>query len=128
MATADEIRAYVDELFSRVNPLDDPTVVLGSGGTFVTLGAVARNLTLQDEALSRLSIPMDELVGAVDRIAAMTPAELAELPAVPAARAEVLRAGVICAERAAAQMSAHVVQISISDILDGIALELASIR
>lgn len=127
LRAVDDIRGYVDDLFSRVRPPDKPTLVLGSGGTFVTLAAVARNLLPGDvETMGDLAISMSEMVAAVDRLAAMTVEEIAALPAVVPARAAVLQAGVICAERAAAHMGAESVRISVQDILDGVATELAT--
>ena len=69
---------------------------------------------------------MAEIVAVVDRLNTMTVDEIAGLPAVVPARAGVLRAGVVCAERAAARMSAETVGISVRDILDGVAIELGT--
>ncbi len=119
-------RDYVDSLFSGVSPPYPPTTVLGSGGTFVTLGAVARDLSKQAaEDHPGLVLSLPELTATVDRLLAMTVAEIAALSAVPAARAGVLHAGAICAERAVGHIGGSEVGISVADILDGLALHLA---
>ncbi len=121
------VRSHVDELFGDVVAPVSPSLVLGSGGTFVTLGAVARDMTVADvEKSVPLCLSFDELEGTVDRLLSMTVAEIAELRSVPAARAEVLQAGVVCAERAVAHIGADEVTVSVSDILDGLAMELAA--
>ena len=126
LATPDAVRRHVDGLFGSVAMPVSPSVVLGSGGTFVTLGAVARDvLPAEIEQSESIRLSFDEVVSTVDRLLAMTVAEIAGLPSVPAARAEVLQAGVVCAERAVAHVGADSVTVSISDILDGLALELA---
>lgn len=120
------IRDYVDSLFEGVLPPYPPSVVLGSGGTFVTLSAVHTALTKGGAQQQRsLVLGLDELREVADRLLTMTVAEIAEVPAVAPARAAVLQAGAVCAERAAAHIGAARVHISISDILDGIALQLA---
>lgn len=119
------VRFHVDGLFADVVAPFSPSCVLGSGGTFVTLGAVARGLTTAAVEESELVLTFEEVVETVDRLLTMTVDEIATLPAVPAARAAVLQAGVVCAERAVAHIGAGKVRISVSDILDGLAMELA---
>ena len=120
------IRRYVDGLFTPVTAPYEPDTVLGSGGTFVTLGAVARQLSKEDaEARQDLILSAAELEATVDRLLGMNVAEIAELPAVPAARAGVLKAGAVCAERALGRVGSDAVVVSVADILDGLALHLA---
>jgi exopolyphosphatase/guanosine-5'-triphosphate,3'-diphosphate pyrophosphatase len=123
------IREYVDSLFASVNPPYTPHEVLGSGGTFVTLGAVAHNLSKEGaEVLPGLTVSTAELEATVDRLLGMNVAEIADLPAVPAARAGVLKAGAVCAERSLARIGSDTVVVSVADILDGLALHLAEER
>lgn len=119
------IRDYVDRLFARVVSPVEPTILLGSGGTFVTLAAVAAGVTTS-EIGDTVTLRFEELAATVDRLLGMSAAAIAELPAVPAARAGVLPAGAICAERAVAHIGADVVRVSVRDILDGLAMELAA--
>jgi exopolyphosphatase/guanosine-5'-triphosphate,3'-diphosphate pyrophosphatase len=129
LGNPDDIRRYVDGLFAEIALPIEPTVVLGSGGTFVTLAAVSRRVGPHDiEAMDDVSMSMDDVVATVDFIASMTPDQLTALPAVNPARAGVLLAGVICAERAIARVGASRVRVSVSDILDGVALELGAQR
>jgi len=121
-------RSHVDALFAEV-VLPPATLVLGSGGTFVTMACVARGLSPQQvEDDGAIALTMPEVTGVVDRLAAMSRLEIAAMPEVAPGRADVLQAGVVCAERAVARVGASVVQISISDILDGVAIELGARR
>jgi exopolyphosphatase/guanosine-5'-triphosphate,3'-diphosphate pyrophosphatase len=123
----DTVRAYVDGLFEDVVAPVSPSLVLGSGGTFVTLGAVARGVpTAEVETDGVVVLSFPDVAASVDQLLGMSVAEIAALPSVPAARAEVLKAGVVCAERAVAHVGASEVRISVADILDGIAMELAA--
>lgn len=125
----DAIRRYVDGLFADVSPPETPTTVLGSGGTFVTLAAVAREVPSHViEEMADVTMTMEEIAAVVDSIAARTPEQLAALPAVTSGRAPVLRAGVVCAERAFARVGAALVRVSVNDILDGVAIELGAGR
>ena len=122
-----QARAHVDELFDSVVAPVAPDVVLGSGGTFVTLAAVARQVTTEFiERAGLVVLSFEDVERTVDHLLDLTVADIAALPGVPAARAAVLQAGAICAERALAQVGADTVQISVSDILDGLAIELAT--
>lgn len=120
LSDPDEIRAYVDTLFDGVVPPYAPDRILGSGGTFTTVAAVRHGSDAVDAVLS-----FAELRATVDKLLALTPADIAALPAVLPARAGVLQAGAICAERAVAHLGGVEIEISVSDILDGLALELA---
>jgi exopolyphosphatase/guanosine-5'-triphosphate,3'-diphosphate pyrophosphatase len=121
------IRGYVDSLFSGVSLPAGPGEVLGSGGTFVTLAAVHHEIT-KDEAEQSpgLSLTFPELTQTVDRLLGMHVSDIAELPGVVLGRAGVLRAGAVCAERAVAAVGGTEIEISVADILDGIALQLAA--
>jgi exopolyphosphatase/guanosine-5'-triphosphate,3'-diphosphate pyrophosphatase len=120
------MREYVDTLFAGVNPPYIPERVLGSGGTFVTIGAVARSFSVTGPAAgSDAQLSLVEIRETVDRLLAMSVPEIAQLAPVPAGRAEVLRAGALCAERAAAHIGVPEITVSISDILDGLALHVA---
>jgi exopolyphosphatase/guanosine-5'-triphosphate,3'-diphosphate pyrophosphatase len=123
---ATAMREYVDKLFQGVVPPYQPSLILGSGGTFVTLGAVCRELgDGEPGGFEPMSLTFGQLQATTDRLLTMTVGQIAQLEAVAPARAGVLQAGAICAERAVAQMGSSLVQISVSDILDGVALQLA---
>ncbi len=120
------VRAYVDSLFDHVVPPYVSSLVLGSGGTFTSLAAVHYGSGADESDTRRHRVlSFDELQSTVDRLQMMTPASIAELPGVVPARAGVLQAGAICAERAVAHLGGATVRVSVSDILDGIALDLA---
>ena len=120
------IRSYVDGLFAPVTPPYAPETILGSGGTFVTLGAVAHELSIEDaESRRDVTLSAADLKATVDQLLTMNVAEIADLPAVPAARAGVLKAGAVCAERSLARLEGDAIVVSVADILDGLALHLA---
>lgn len=120
------VRAHVDELFDEVVAPMAPGVVLGSGGTFVTLAAAALGVPTRDiEASGNPVLSFEDFVSTVDRLVGMSVEQIADLPGVAHGRAGVLQAGAICAERALAHVGATEVRISVRDILDGLAMELA---
>ncbi len=127
LATPAEIRDYVDGLFAEVTPPAAPTLVLGCGGTFTTLAAVALDKVPHDvERRDDITLTKDAVSGVVDRLLGMSVDEISNLPSVASGRAEVLQAGVICAERAVVRVGAPSIRISINDILDGVAIELCA--
>ncbi len=119
------MREHIDALFAGITPPYAPERVLGSGGTFVTLAAVADDLSMSAAESARRELSLGELRSTVDRLLEMSVAEIAELPAVPLGRAGVLHAGALCAERAVAHIGSTQIAVSVSDILDGLALHLA---
>ena len=127
LKTPAEIRRYVDGLFATVALPTRPTMILGSGGTFTTLAGVALGMLPSDvEGRDDITLSMEEVVAVVDRLLAVSTEEIAAMPVVAPGRAEVLQAGVVCAERAVAHVGAPSVRISVRDILDGIAIELGA--
>lgn len=129
LGTPAEVRAHVDRLFREVAPPSPPAMVLGSGGTFTTLAGVALGMLPSEvESGDDISLSMDEVVAVVDHLLGMSTEEIAALPSVAPGRAEVLQGGVVCAERAVARVGARSVQISVNDILDGVAIELGAGR
>jgi exopolyphosphatase/guanosine-5'-triphosphate,3'-diphosphate pyrophosphatase len=127
LTSVDAVREYVDSLYAGVHPPYDADVLLGSGGTYVSLGGLYHGLSKAAvESAPGLTVSMQQIVQTVDRLWDLTVDEIAQLPAVLPARAPVFTAGAICAERAVAHVGVPAVTISIADILDGIALELAN--
>ncbi len=121
------IRDHVDHLIRDVQVPYQLDAVLGSGGTFVTLAAV--HLGIEPNRLERqegTALTLSQLHATADRLLEMTVADIAELSSVAPGRAGVLQAGASCAERAVAHMGLPELTISVRDILDGLALQLAS--
>ena len=122
----EETRDYVDGLFDHVVPPYQASHVLGSGGTFTTMAAVHFGIeTSELEVRTDVVVSLAALRETADRLQGMSQVEIAALPGVAPGRAGVLQAGSICAERAVAHIGVTQVGISVSDILDGLALELA---
>lgn len=121
------VRAQVDDLFDEVVAPIAPSVVLGSGGTFVTVAAVALGLPSSEiEVDGNLVLTFEEFESTVNRLLSMSVGQISDLPGVASGRAGVLRAGAICAERALAHIGSTEVRISVRDILDGLAMELSA--
>lgn len=120
-------RAEAASLLARVRLPESPGTVVGVGGTFTTLGALLANgngLTL--ESVDGSSFPAEAFHELVPRLGALAVGQIAALPEVASGRAPVLTAGAVIASEAIRLTSAGVVTISVSDILDGLALRAAS--
>ena len=114
--------ASVEAMFTGVDLPDVPGTVVGVGGTYTSLGAIALDLPAYDRLQvhgSRLSL--DRLTALVAELAAMTVAETAAIPSLDPARAPVLLGGAVVAEAALRRSGAREIVVSEADILDGIA-------
>ncbi|KQQ05659.1 MULTISPECIES: Ppx/GppA phosphatase family protein [unclassified Rathayibacter] len=103
--------------------------VVGVAATVLTITAHALRLTAYDRAALEATLPLADVLGACDELAALSPAEAAALPYVRSGREDVLAAGaLIWSEvlRAAQEASGALdtVTTTAHDILDGIALGL----
>jgi exopolyphosphatase/guanosine-5'-triphosphate,3'-diphosphate pyrophosphatase len=122
----DAARDHLDALFAAVSPPVSPASVIGAGGTFTTLAGVHAGVPYRElVSLDGRVVAVAELQAVTDRLQRLSVAEIASIPAVVAGRERVLQAGALCAERAVARLRGAEVLISIADILDGVARELA---
>lgn len=108
-------RSEARRLIDAVQLPEDPGCVIGVGGTFTTLGALAGSNTLEASALGDI----------IERLRTMTIADTASLREVHARRAEVLLGGAIVAEQALLHLDRTAVHVSRRDMLDGMILEAA---
>lgn len=118
----DEGRAIVDRLFEDVHLPSSPNSVIGVGGTFTSLAAIVLGLEQYDRSrvhLARLHAP--DLASVIDRLRRLSIPETAAIPALDPARAPVLLAGAIVAERALARVGVDSLVISEHDLLDAAA-------
>lgn len=122
-AGIEEVRAHVDSLFAPVPRSDPPGAVIGVGGTFTTLAAIHIG-TAAAIAYEGTRLGLDQLEHLTELLWRLPVTEIAELPAVAAGRAPVLRAGAVCAERAVGRTGASRATVSQHDILDGLARSL----
>jgi exopolyphosphatase/guanosine-5'-triphosphate,3'-diphosphate pyrophosphatase len=114
---------HVDGLLADVDLPAPPDVVVGVGGTFTSLAAIALDLEEYDRRVVDGSTHRrDTFVALVDRLAAMSLPDIAAIPSLDPARAPVLLGGAIVVERSLHAVGAAEVTVSEADILDGLAL------
>lgn len=122
-------RSSVDAMLAdQVSLPDGPARVFGVGGTFTSLcGIFLARHPHDDASVHGTAMTVDDLHGLVDRLALMKVDQIADLPSLDPKRAPVLLGGAVVAERSLLFAGADEVVISECDILDGIALGLASV-
>jgi exopolyphosphatase/guanosine-5'-triphosphate,3'-diphosphate pyrophosphatase len=126
-ATADLLAAAaeVETLFSPIDLPGTPGTVVGVGGTYTSLAAIALDLPYYDRlAVHRSVLGLDRLGTLIARLGELTIEETAAIPSLDPARAPVILGGAIVAEAALRRSGRRELTISESDILDGIALKL----
>ena len=119
--------AEVGEMFEAVDLPGRPETVIGVGGTFTSLGAIALDLPAYDgAAVHRSVLTLRRMVGLEANLGGMTVEETAAIPSLDPARAPVLLAGAVVANAAVAKSGRDRVTVSEADILDGICLAIAA--
>lgn len=112
----------VEAMFGDVHLPDRPPTVVGVGGTFTSLAAIALDLPRYDRLqVHRSVLGRSTLTSLIAELAGMTVEETAAIPSLDPARAPVLLAGAVVAEAALRHVGVDEVIVSESDILDGIA-------
>jgi exopolyphosphatase/guanosine-5'-triphosphate,3'-diphosphate pyrophosphatase len=116
-------RLHVDKLMDEVALPGAADTVIGVGGTYTSLAAIALGLDEYDRHAVHGSVHTIEVYdGLVERLAALSTAEIEAILSLDPARAPVLLGGAIVASRALHAVGASEVVVSESDILDGVAL------
>jgi exopolyphosphatase/guanosine-5'-triphosphate,3'-diphosphate pyrophosphatase len=104
-----------------------PSTVVGVGGTYTALGAIALGLLVYDpEKVHRAVVPLAALDALTERLAAMALGEIAALPSLDPARAPVLLGGAVIGAEALRRSGRREIVVSEADLLDGIAQRLAA--
>ncbi len=117
--------ALVDGLFDQVVLPGVPRTVVGVGGTYTSLAAIALDLPAYDgRAVHGTILSARHLESLVVRLAGLSVEETAAIPSLDPARAPVLLAGAVVAERALDRAGGREIVVSEADILDGIVLGL----
>ncbi|HSG80530.1 MAG TPA: Ppx/GppA phosphatase family protein [Acidimicrobiia bacterium] len=117
--------ASVEAMFWAIDLPAAPGTVVGVGGTYTSLGAIALDLPAYDRLQVHGSVlPLERLTALVGELAAMTVEETAAIPSLDPARAPVLLGGAVVAEAALRRSGSDRIVVSEADILDGIAQEL----
>jgi exopolyphosphatase / guanosine-5'-triphosphate,3'-diphosphate pyrophosphatase len=123
----EEVRAEVAAELSPLAIPGAPAVVVGVAGTFTTLASVHLGLDVYDpDVVHGTALRLSDLLRLVERLAAMSVEEIAQIPTVPAGRADVLLGGAIVAQAALARVGAAQITVSAADLLDGMALAIAA--
>jgi exopolyphosphatase/guanosine-5'-triphosphate,3'-diphosphate pyrophosphatase len=117
--------ALVDGFFEQVALPGPPGTIVGVGGTYTSLAAIALDLAAHDrQAVHGTALTCEDLAGLVERLAGLTVEETAAIPSLDPARAPVLLAGAVVAERALRRVGGEEIIVSEADLLDGMALGL----
>jgi exopolyphosphatase/guanosine-5'-triphosphate,3'-diphosphate pyrophosphatase len=120
-------RRAATEAFAAVALPGVPGTVLGVGGTFTALCAIALGLEAYDpERVQGAVVGLAALDALVDRLSGLSREGTAALPSLDPARAPVLLGGAIVAAEALRRSGRAEVVVSEADLLDGIAQRLAA--
>jgi exopolyphosphatase/guanosine-5'-triphosphate,3'-diphosphate pyrophosphatase len=121
-------RRYVAGLFTeQVKVTGEIATVIGVGGTFTSLAAIHLGLEEHDpERVHGTVVPVLGFDILVDELARLDLAATAAIPSLDPARAPVLLGGAVVAATAVHHVGAIAVTVSEHDILDGLALSLAT--
>lgn len=119
---------YVDELLDASGvAFETVRTWIGVAGTATTLAAVHLGLTAYDRSrVHRSTISVDALEDLLASLASSTVEEIRGIGSMHPQRADVITAGALIAVRIARRLKADQLLVSESDILDGIAMELAA--
>lgn len=119
---------YVDELLDTSGvAFETVRTWIGVAGTATTLAAVHLGLTAYDRSrVHRSTISVDALEDLLASLASSTVEEIRGIGSMHPQRADVITAGALIAVRIARRLKADQLLVSESDILDGIAMELAA--
>jgi exopolyphosphatase/guanosine-5'-triphosphate,3'-diphosphate pyrophosphatase len=121
-----EARRAAAEAFAAVGLPRLPGTVVGTGGTYTALGAIALGLQAYDpERVHGAAVGLHTLEALVERLAGMSLEEIAGLPSLDPARAPVLLGGAIAGAEALRGSGRPEVVVSEADLLDGMAGRLA---
>jgi len=103
-----------------------PGTVVGTGGTYTALAAIALGLEAYDpDRVDGSVLSLAALDGLAGRLAALTLEEIAALPSLDPARAPVLLGGAVVGAEALRRSGSGEMVVSEADLLDGIARLLA---
>ena len=127
-ATFDDLATagrHAEGLFAQVEvPVGDRRVI-GVAGTWTSLAAIALELDEYDrERVHHSVLARIDVERLVERLASMTVAETAAIPALDPARAPVILAGAVIAREAMRRLAVTDVLVSEHDLLDGLAASL----
>ena len=115
------------EAFAGLELPGAPGTVLGTGGTFTALAALALGLPAYDpKRVHGAVLTLAALDGLAERLAGLSLEETEALPSLDPARAPVLLGGAVVATEALRRSGCAEIVVSEADLLDGIALLLGT--
>jgi exopolyphosphatase/guanosine-5'-triphosphate,3'-diphosphate pyrophosphatase len=124
----DAVRVAVEELLDEVGSVMQAHTFVAVAGTATTTQAVALGLDFDDpERIHRSTLTLADAERTLERFAAMTNAERAALPAMPAGRGDVITAGAMILVTAMRRFGFDHALVSETDILDGLVLDVLGI-
>jgi exopolyphosphatase/guanosine-5'-triphosphate,3'-diphosphate pyrophosphatase len=119
-------RRAAGEAFAGLRLPGAPGTVIGTGGTYTALGAIALGLEAYDpERVHGSVLTLAALDDLADRLAGLTLEGIAVLPSLDPARAPVLLGGAVVGAEALRRSGRPELVVSEADLLDGIARGLA---
>ncbi|TAM93821.1 MAG: exopolyphosphatase, partial [Jatrophihabitans sp.] len=125
-ATVADLRAAITAAGAQV-PLDTGARFVGVAGTVTTVAAIALGLPRYDpDAIHGSVIAAEQVAQITERLLRMTRAQRAALPVMHPGRVDVIGGGALVLRTLMEHIGADRVTASEHDILDGIALDLAS--
>lgn len=117
---------HVAELLETVFLPSSPGVVVGVAGTFTSLSAISQDLPAYDPGRVHGSVlTVTRLSELTLYLSLLSVEDTAEIPSLDPARAPVILAGAVIAEKAVRRSGAFEIVVSEHDLLDGVALQLA---
>ena len=120
-------RRAAGEAFAGLESPGNPQTVIGTGGTYTALAAIALGLEAYDsERVHGSVLSRSALDGLVGRLAGLSLAETAALPSLDPARAPVLLGGAVVGAEVLRRWGLDRLTVSEADLLDGIALLLGA--
>jgi exopolyphosphatase/guanosine-5'-triphosphate,3'-diphosphate pyrophosphatase len=115
-----------DAVLASVELPGVPGTVIGVGGTYTSLSAIAQELDVYDRTRVHGSVlTLDDLGQMVGYLGSLSIEETEAIPSLDPARAPVILGGAVVAEAALRCSGSREIVVSESDILDGIARSLA---
>jgi exopolyphosphatase/guanosine-5'-triphosphate,3'-diphosphate pyrophosphatase len=123
-ATSEELeaaRGWLEEKLSALQLPSTPAAVVGVAGTFTALAAIDLKLkTYNRDRVHGHVMPLERIGRIASRLARLSVPQTAEIPSLPASRAEVLLGGALVALASVIATGASEVVISEHDLLDGL--------
>lgn len=125
-AEVSEARAEVDRVLSAPPMEVRADRIIGVAGTFTSLAAIHLGLERYDsDRVHDSTVSLPDLEAMVDRLVPLDVEETARIPSLQQGRAGVILAGTVIATRVMAAIGATEVLVRETDLLDGVAAELA---